>query len=83
CYKDGVNQDYEKVLESCKPYLKSDARATGLLAEANIQLDSSDKLAIEDALWAVNFYQKNGAPKDPEGAILYSYLVYLIGELYF
>ncbi|OEZ33562.1 hypothetical protein AS144_03390 [Francisella endosymbiont of Amblyomma maculatum] len=83
CYKDGVNQDYEKVLESCKSYLKTNARATGLLAEANVQLDSSDKVALEDALWAVNFYQRNGVLKDPEGARSYSYLVYLIGELYF
>lgn len=83
CYKDGVNQDYEKILESCKSYLKTDARATGLLAEANVQLDSSDKVALEDALWAVNFYQKNDVPKDLEGARSYSYLVYLIGELYF
>ncbi|APC90990.1 MULTISPECIES: tetratricopeptide repeat protein [Francisella] len=83
CYKDGVNQDYEKVLDSCKPYLKTDARATGLLAEAYVQLDLSNKIALEYALWAVNFYQKNGAPKDPEGAMSYSYLVYLIGELYF
>ncbi|MBD2809130.1 sel1 repeat family protein, partial [Francisella tularensis] len=28
-------------------------------------------------------YQKNGAPKDAECAIMYSDLVYLIGKLYF
>ncbi|MBK2095433.1 sel1 repeat family protein [Francisella philomiragia] len=83
CYKDGVDQEYEKVLESCKPYLKTDARATGLLAEANVQLDMSDKDALDYALWASDFYEKNGAPTDPEGIRSYSYLVYLIGELYF
>ncbi|WP_432773362.1 tetratricopeptide repeat protein [Francisella salimarina] len=83
CYKDGVDQEYERVLESCKPYLKTDARATGLLAEANVQLDMSDKNALDYALWAADFYEKNGAPTDPEGIRSYSYLVYLIGELYF
>ncbi|WP_150463547.1 tetratricopeptide repeat protein [Francisella sp. XLW-1] len=83
CYKDGVDQEYERVLESCKPYLKTDARAAGLLAEANVQLDMSDKNALDYALWAADFYEKNGAPTDPEGVRSYSYLVYLIGELYF
>lgn len=83
CYHDGIEKDYEKVLNSCQPYQKTDARATGLLAEAYIQLDQSDKKALEDALWAVNFYEKNGAPSDPEGLKSYAYLVYLIGELYF
>lgn len=83
CYQDGVDQEYEKVLESCKPYLKTDARATGLLAEANVQLDMSDKDALDYVLWASDFYEKNGAPIDPEGIRSYSYLVYLIGELYF
>ncbi|AIT09853.1 hypothetical protein LO80_07625 [Candidatus Francisella endociliophora] len=83
CYHKGLDKDYEKVLELCKPYLKTDARATGLLAEAHIQLDQGDKVALEDAQWAVDFYEKNGAPTDPEGLKAYSYLVYLIGELYF
>ncbi|MDE5012711.1 sel1 repeat family protein, partial [Francisella tularensis subsp. holarctica] len=33
--------------------------------------------------WSLNFYQKNGSTKYPEGARFYSYLVYLIGDLYF
>lgn len=83
CYRSGIDEDYEKVIELCNPYLKTDARATGLLAEAHIQLDQSDKVALEDAQWAVDFYEKNGAPTDDEGVKAYSYLVYLIGELYF
>ena len=83
CYKDGVDENYSSVLESCKPYLKKDARATGLLAEANIQLDKDDKLALEDAQWSVDFYEKNGVPTSVEGRKSYAYLVYLIGELYY
>jgi len=83
CYKDGLDTNYESVLESCKPYLKKDARATGLLAEANIQLDNDDKLALDDAMWSVDFYEKNGVPTSVEGSKSYAYLVYLIGELYY
>lgn len=83
CYRNGIDEDYEKVIELCNPYVKTDARATGLLAEAHVQLDKSDKVALEDAQWAIDFYEKNGAPTDEEGIRVYSYLVYLIGELYF
>lgn len=83
CYHDGLDKAYERVMESCQPYLKTDARATGLLAEAHIQLDQGDKIALEDALWVDNFYLKNGVPTDPEGLKSYAYLSYLIGELYF
>ena len=60
CYKDGLDENYESVIETCKPYLRNDARATGLLAEANIQLDKDDKLALDDAVWTVDFYEKKG-----------------------
>ncbi len=83
CYKDGLDENYESVLETCKPYLRNDARATGLLAEANIQLDKDDKLALDDAVWSVDFYEKNGAPTNHEGLKSYAYLVYLVGELYY
>lgn len=81
CYKNGTDKDYEKVLKSCKPYDKSDARATGLLAEAYIQLDENDKGALSDALWAIGFYKKNGIPAHDKKS--YSYLLYLVGELYY
>ena len=83
CYKDGLDENYESVIETCKPYLRNDARATGLLAEANIQLDKDDKLALDDAVWSVDFYEKNGAPTNHEGLKSYAYLVYLVGELYY
>ena len=82
-YKNGLDNNYVGVLGSCKPYLKKDARATGLLAEANIQLDKNDKLALEDSTWAVDFYEKNGVPTSVESYKSYVYLVYLIGELYY
>jgi len=83
CYSSGEDKNYEKSMELCKPYLKTDARATGYLAEAHIQLDEGDKVALEDALWALDFYKKNGIPTDKGGIRAYSYLVYLVGELYF
>jgi TPR repeat protein len=83
CYKNGLDENYENVLETCKTYFKKDARATGLLAEANIQLDRNDKLALDDAIWSVNFYKKNSPPTSIEGQKSYAYLVYLIGELYY
>lgn len=83
CYQEGVDAEYEKVLETCKPYEKKDARATGLLAEANVQLDQDDKLALTDAKWTIDFYEKNGAPTSVEGMKSYVYLVYLAGELYY
>ncbi|QLE78945.1 sel1 repeat family protein [Francisella sp. Scap27] len=83
CYKDGADEEYEKVLDTCKPYQKKDARATGLIAEANVQLDEDDKLALDDAEWAVDFYKKNGTPNTVEGMKAYVYLIYLIGELYY
>ncbi|MED7820298.1 MULTISPECIES: tetratricopeptide repeat protein [unclassified Francisella] len=81
CYKSGIDGDYGKVLESCKPYTKTDARATGLLAEAYIQLDENDQDALNDALWAIDFYKKNGVPAHDKKS--YAYLLYLVGELYY
>ncbi len=83
CYKDGLDESYEKVLETCKPYLKKDARATGLLAEANNQLDNDDKVTLDNALWAVDFYKENDSPTNVEGLKSYVYSLYLVGELYY
>ncbi|WP_150466829.1 tetratricopeptide repeat protein [Francisella sp. SYW-9] len=81
CYKSGADKDYGNVLKTCQPYNKTDARATGLLAEAYIQLDENDKDALNDALWAIDFYKKNGIPAHDKKS--YSYLLYLVGELYY
>ncbi|BCD92616.1 hypothetical protein fh0823_27550 [Francisella halioticida] len=81
CYKNGANNDYEKVLESCKPYNKTDAGATGLLAKAYIQLDENDESALNDALWVVDFYKKNGITAHDKKS--YAYLLYVVGDLYY
>ncbi|AJC48596.1 sel1 repeat family protein [Allofrancisella guangzhouensis] len=83
CYQDGVGEKYAQALENCQPYAEKDAKATAILAQAYIQTDQNNKLALEYALWVVDFYNKNGIPSSGDGLKNYYSLMYLIGEMYY
>ncbi|KEI35196.1 hypothetical protein FRA_38c08720 [Francisella sp. W12-1067] len=83
CYQDGAQEKYGQALENCQPYAKKDAKATTILAQAYIQTDQDNKLALEYALWVVDFYNKNGIPSSGDGLKVYYSLMYSIGEMYY
>lgn len=81
CLLYAAQDNDEKTIEYCTPYLKdkNNPEATAILAS----VEDDKKKTLDYALWVVNFYNKNGIPKNSHGFKGYTSGLVLIGNIYY